>query len=80
MVDLKRTTAVCGVIAPTVALVAIFASTALTPSFSWTGTSLSRVGRQGKPAAALFNLGLVVGGVVGLPFVWRSWVESGGAW
>lgn len=57
-----------GVLAPVVALSAIFAATLLSPTFTWTGDPLSYLGSEGQPTRSLFNDGLVAGGLLSLPF------------
>lgn len=56
------------VLAPTVAFVAIVGSTLLAPEFSWTGDALSDLGAPGAGTAWLFNGGLILAGLLGLPF------------
>lgn len=72
----ERATALAGVVAPAVALGAMALSTLLSPSFGWTESALSDMGRPGEPTYPLFNGGLVLGAVVGLPFTWRLWTTS----
>jgi hypothetical membrane protein len=76
MADPKRIAAVAGVVAPVVAILAVVVPTFLTPSFSWTGTSISHMGGAGKPAAFVLNFGLIAAGLLGIPFVWRLWTET----
>ncbi|WP_254534733.1 DUF998 domain-containing protein [Halomarina litorea] len=57
-----------GVLAPAVALGAIFLATLLSPTFTWTGDPLSFLGSDGQPTRPLFNYGLVAGGLLSLPF------------
>lgn len=45
-------------------------ATLASPSFSWTGSALSDLGAPGAPTAWLFDGGLVVAGLVALPFAW----------
>jgi hypothetical membrane protein len=77
MAKLKRFAAACGIAAPVVAILAVVVPTFLTPSFSWTGTSISHMGGEGKPAAFVLNYGLILAGLLGIPFVWRLWTETG---
>jgi len=67
----ERATTATGVLAPLVALGAIFLATVLSPSFTWTGEPLSFLGSAGQPTRPLFNYGLVVGGLLSLPFAGR---------
>jgi hypothetical membrane protein len=76
MPDARRIATLCGVVAPALALLAVVVPTFLTPSFSWTGTSISHMGAAGMPAAVVLNGGLILAGLVGLPFVWRLWVGA----
>jgi len=62
-----------GVGAVAVTLTAIFLATLVSPSFSWTGNALSNLGVTGTAAGtgltvALFNGGLILGGVLGVGF------------
>ena len=58
---------------------------ALSPTFSWTASALSDLGAASSPTAAVFNGGLLVAGLVSLPFALVLWsaarnaVERGGA-
>ncbi|WP_136715135.1 DUF998 domain-containing protein [Halorientalis salina] len=62
-----------GVVAPAFTLGAVVLATLLSPSFSWTGNALSNLGGTVSDAStsltrAVFNGGLVGGGLVGLGF------------
>lgn len=58
-----------GVVAVAVAIGSVMLATALSPTFRWTHSALSDMGVT--PASAwLFNGGLVVGALLGLPYVW----------
>ncbi|WP_122089380.1 DUF998 domain-containing protein [Halalkalicoccus subterraneus] len=59
---------VSALLAPAVAAVAIVGATLSAPEFSWAGDALSDLGAPGAPTAWLFNGGLIVAGVLGLPF------------
>ncbi len=65
----------CGLLAPVVTLGAIVLATILaTPeTFTWHARSLSDMGRVGTRTFWLFNGGLIVGGLLGVPFVWGLW-------
>lgn len=67
----ERATTAAGVLAPAVALGAVFLATVLSPTFTWTGDPLSFLGSAGQPTRPLFNYGLVVGGLLSLPFAGR---------
>ena len=68
----------CGLAAPAVALGAIVLATIVVPpeTFTWHDRALSELGRYGAPTFFLFNGGLIAGGLLGLPFVWRCWLAS----
>lgn len=72
----RRVAAGCGIAAPVLVLSAIFLSTVLADRFTWSGHALSDLGRPGTATFLLFNGGLLLGGVVGAPFVRRLWTES----
>lgn len=55
-------------LAPLIAAVAIFGSILLAPEFSWAGDALSDLGAPDAPTAWPFNGGLILAGVIGLPF------------
>ena len=70
-----------GVASTAIALAGIAGATAASPTFRWTGNALSDLGQPGAPAATpittlLFDGGLVLGGVVGLLFVYTLWAGS----
>jgi hypothetical membrane protein len=56
-----------GLSSAAVPLAAIFISISLSPWFTWTGSFLSDLGRDGFPAL-VFNAGLIAGGVMGTAF------------
>lgn len=66
--DVTRAERAAGVLAPVVALGAIFLATLLSPTFTWTGDPLSFLGSEGQPTRSLFNYGLIAGGLLSLPF------------
>ena len=51
---------------------AILTAAVLSPSFSWTTSALSDLGRPDAPTASLFNGGLIAGAILALPFVLRA--------
>ncbi len=61
-----------GFIGPLVALGAITVAIALSPWFTWPGNALSDLGcyANGLPAAIVFNTGLILTGLLVLPFVY----------
>lgn len=76
----RRVALGCGVLAPVVAFLAIVAATTLDPGFSWFESALSDTGAlpegrsvspslvADRPQFLAFNGGLVLAGVLGLPF------------
>ncbi len=78
MADRAHIATYCGIAAPAVALGAIALATIVAPTetFSWQNEALSEMGRYGAPTFFLFNGGLIVGGLLGLPFVRRCWATS----
>jgi hypothetical membrane protein len=59
--------AALGLLSAGVPLAAIIASISMSPWFTWTGSFLSDLGRDGFPAL-VFNAGLIAGGVMGTIF------------
>ncbi|OLZ41454.1 hypothetical protein A6E15_10865 [Natrinema saccharevitans] len=78
MTETKRLATYCGIAAPLVTLGAILIATLVAPpeTFTWRTRALSDMGRYGAPTFPLFNGGLIVGGLIGLPFAWRLWTAS----
>jgi hypothetical membrane protein len=74
--DLDRLGRASGVAFPAVSLLAILLATLRSPTFAWTGSALSDLGAPGEPTALLFNGGLVLAGLVALPFV--AWLYRRG--
>ncbi|QFU83194.1 DUF998 domain-containing protein [Natronorubrum aibiense] len=74
----RRVASGCGLAAPIVALGAIVLATLLAApeTFTWRERALSDMGRYGTRTFVLFNGGLIVGGLLGIPFGWRLWVGS----
>jgi len=75
MTAVEEVSAGCGVGAALVPMGAILVATLFSPAFSWTGDALSNLGGAADPAAnattiLLFNGGLVVGGLLGVGFVY----------
>lgn len=62
-----------GVLAPTAVLVTFGVSAALSPVYSWPTDPFSVIGATGNLAAAFFNTGLVVAGLLSIPFAVRLW-------
>lgn len=73
-----RLAALCGVAAPTVAIGSILLATVIasTETFTWRDRALSHMGEAGTETFVLFNGGLVVAGLVGIPFGWLLWREA----
>lgn len=76
--DRRRLAAASGVAAPILTLGALTLATAFAPAetFAWSERALSDMGRPDSGVFWLFNGGLVAGGLVGAPFVWRLWVAA----
>lgn len=80
--------AATGLAAPILAAVTILAATVVDPGFSWANDALSNLGElpvgesitlsflTGAPEFVLFNGGLILTGLVGLPFAWRLWTDA----
>lgn len=64
----RRFALASGALAPVVAFGAVLVATLLSPAFAWPTSALSELGVT-PASASLFNGGLVVGGVLGVPFV-----------
>ena len=62
-----------GVLAPAASLAGIALAITFTPSFTWGSSALSDLGRAGAPVPWLFNGGLILGGLLALPFAWWRW-------
>jgi len=63
---LIRIAGISGIIASTLPLIVIFASTVLEKSFSWSKNALSNIGVS--QTAWLFNSALIIGGLLNLLF------------
>jgi hypothetical membrane protein len=61
--------------APVVTLGAILLATAVSDSFTWTDSALSDLGVT-TGTALLFNGGLVVGGLLALPYAYALWIAA----
>jgi hypothetical membrane protein len=57
-----------GLIAPVLVIGTIVAATVVSSEFTWTASALSELGVEDGLPAMLFNGGLVVGGVLALPY------------
>jgi hypothetical membrane protein len=58
----------CGIFAPIVAFGCILLSIGYAPNFSWTDNALSDLGVMANPTSTVFNLGLIVGGILTIVF------------
>lgn len=70
---------ICGIIAPLIALACIGIAAGLTPWFSWTDNLLSELAGPANSrnvAFPIFNIGLIIAGLLGMFFGWVLW-ESG---
>lgn len=81
--DRRRRIAIySGLAAPAIALVTIFVAATIDPNFNWLDSALSNTGElpsgsdvslallSEKPSFFVFNGGLILTGLVGLPFAW----------
>ena len=66
---LERLGRASGVAFVLVSLGTILSATLVSPTFTWTGSALSDLGAPGTATALLLNGGLVLSGLVALPFV-----------
>ncbi|WP_435363791.1 DUF998 domain-containing protein [Haloarchaeobius sp. DYHT-AS-18] len=84
MPDTRRTLDYLGLVAPALALGTLFLATIIDPRFNWASRSLSSMGEAtphslfalgsaDQLAFVLFNGGLLLGSVLGLPFSVRLW-------
>lgn len=81
MDGLSRASRLAGVAAVLLAAIGIAGAVLASPTFAVTGNALSDLGQPGNPAATsltlvLFDGGLVLAGVVGLPFGGTLWRRS----
>lgn len=84
----RAASAATGLLAPVIAAVTILSATIVDPTFSWRQNALSDLGAlpagesisisflAATPEFALFNGGLLLTGLVGLPFAWRLWDDA----
>lgn len=77
-VDFERLAIRCGLVAPTVAVGTMLLATVLAApeTFNWQTRALSDMGRTSAATFWLFNGGLIVGGLCGLPFLWYLWTTA----
>lgn len=71
----RREARLGGAAAVVVAIGSILAATVLSPSFEWATGALSDMGTD-PTTAWLFNGGLVLGALLGLPFAWALWTGA----
>jgi hypothetical membrane protein len=67
---------ICGIIAPLIALACIGISAGLTTWFSWTDNYLSELAGPANSrniAFTIFNIGLIIAGLLGMFFGWALW-------
>ncbi|MFC7096607.1 DUF998 domain-containing protein [Halobaculum marinum] len=75
----RRVAAASGAGASVVSLGGIAVAVALAPWFSLADTALSDLGVADAAAvAAAFNWGLILAGLVGLPYAWAMWTATDG--
>jgi len=69
MPRIREIGAICGMAVPIVAFAAILSSIALSPWFSWYSNALSDLGNYARSSVAIiFNLGLVISGILTVVF------------
>ena len=66
----RRVAVWSGLASSAVGFGATLLAVAISPTFAWPTNALSDLGAAGEPTALLFNGGLVVAGLAGLPFGW----------
>lgn len=87
MADTRRVMAAFGYVAPAVSISFVFLATVLDPRFSWhsrslssigeaTGTSVFALGSVDQLAYNFFNAGLLLTGLLGLPFIVVLWDDA----
>jgi hypothetical membrane protein len=69
----RKLVGILGIFAAIIPMAAIFTSIVLSPWFTWTGSWLSDLGGATNPAAPIFNIGLVIGGILGMLFTYGLW-------
>lgn len=72
---LRHVARLSGSVAAVVAIGSILLATVLSHSFTWWSSALSDLGTVGR-TAWLFNGGLFIGCLVGLPYAWALWTAS----
>lgn len=70
----RREARFAGVAAVVVAIGSILLAASFSPSFGWTHSALSDMGTA-PSTAWLFNGGLVLGALLGLPYGWALWTQ-----
>lgn len=70
MVPFRRAMTWSGIASSVVGFATTLAATAHSPGFSWTANALSDLGAPDAATPWLFNGGLIVAGVIALPFAW----------
>lgn len=69
----SRLAAVAGVSSPIVLLATLVAGATLSDGYDWPREAFSVIGGTGGTAALVFNVGVVAGGLLALPFAWLLW-------
>lgn len=83
----RKVGAAAGIATPIFAFTCIFIAIAITPHFSWTNNALSDLGVISGITGPLFNVGLIISGVLGcvfaifglLDYAGKTWVGKFGA-
>lgn len=76
MSSVQRLAAYSGPVGGAIGLIATLLAVALSPTFTWTGSALSELGGPTAANPWLFNWGLIVSGIVALPFAWAVWAAA----
>ncbi|WP_256530385.1 DUF998 domain-containing protein [Natronosalvus amylolyticus] len=77
-IDPERLAIRAGLVGPSIAVGAMLLATVLAApeTFTWQTRALSDMGRTTATTFWLFNGGLIVGGLCGLPFLWYLWTTA----
>lgn len=68
MPELETVTGIAGTITAVIAVAGILIAIMMSPWFEWTTNALSHLGEQGKPSELVYNLSLIIAGILTLLF------------